>query len=64
MSLVPLVGGPLSLGIIRGDCLLGRTLGSLFDDEWGYVPTLFFGLGLLNTHVYRLFSKMAASTRL
>ena len=31
---MPLVGGALSLGVIRGDCMYGRLLGSLFADGW------------------------------
>ena len=39
----------LSLGVITGGCVPGRTLGRLFADECGSVPTLFlFGLGLLS----------------
>ena len=37
MILVPLMGGAFSLGVIRG----GRTLGSLFANGQGCVPTLF-----------------------
>ena len=32
LSLVLLVGGALSLAVIRGDCVLGRTLCSLFAE--------------------------------
>ena len=39
-SLVTLLGGALSLGVIRGSCVPRRTLGSLFADGWGRVPTL------------------------
>ena len=47
LNLVPLKGKALSLGVIRGVCVPGRTLGSLFANGWGFVPTLlFFGLGL------------------
>ena len=41
LSLVPLVGGALSLGVISRSCVPRRTLGSLFADGWGCVPTLF-----------------------
>ena len=44
LSLVPLVGGALSLGVIRGSCMPGKTLGSLSAEEWGSVPTRLFGL--------------------
>ena len=37
----PLVGGCLSQGVIRGVCVLGRSLGTLFADECGCVPTWF-----------------------
>ena len=30
----PSVGGPLSLGEIRGGCVSGGSLGSLFTDGW------------------------------
>ena len=36
-----LMGGALTLGVIRGSCVPGRTLGSLFADGWGSVPILF-----------------------
>ena len=32
---IPLVGGALSLGEIRGGCVPGGSLGSLFTDGWG-----------------------------
>ena len=35
LILIPLVGGALSLGEIRGSCVPGRSLGSLFADRWG-----------------------------
>ena len=31
----------MSLGVIRGSCVPGRTLGSLFADGYGCVPTFF-----------------------
>ena len=34
-----MVGGALSLGEIRGSCVPGRSLGSLFTDGWGCDPT-------------------------
>ena len=37
-------GGAFSLGMNSGGCVTPRTLGSLFDDGWGCVPTLFFCL--------------------
>ena len=36
---IPLVGGALSLGEIRGGCVPGGSLGSLFTDGWGCDPT-------------------------
>ena len=58
----PLVGGAdsypsggwgLSLGIIRGGCLLGGSLGSLFADGWDCVLTqLLFGLGIFSPDVW------------
>ena len=37
---IPLVGGALSLGEIRGGCVCGGvSLGSLFTDGWGCDPT-------------------------
>ena len=41
MSFVPLVGGALFLGEIRGGRVPGKTLCSLFADGWGCVSTLF-----------------------
>ena len=41
LSLVSLLGRALPLDVNRGRCVLGRTLGSLFADGWGCVPTLF-----------------------
>ena len=38
---VPLVGGALSLDGIRGGSVPGGSLGSLFADGWGCVPTWF-----------------------
>ena len=32
---IPLVGGALSLGEIRGGCVPGGSLGRLFADGWG-----------------------------
>ena len=36
---IPLVGGALSLSEIRGGCVPGGSLGSLFPDGWGSDPT-------------------------
>ena len=36
---IPLVGGALSLGEIRGGCVPWGSLGSLCTDGWGYDPT-------------------------
>ena len=36
---IPLVGGALSLREIRGGCVPGVSLSSLFTDGWGYDPT-------------------------
>ena len=36
---IPLVGRALSLGEIRGGCVTGVSLGSLFTDGWGCDPT-------------------------
>ena len=45
----PLVGGALSLVEIRGSCVPGWSLGSLFIDELGVIPPgLLFALGLLS----------------
>ena len=41
LILIPLVGVDLSLGIIRGGCVRGGSLGRLFADECVCVPTLF-----------------------
>ena len=41
LILISLVVWALSLGVIRCNCLLGRSLGSLFADGWGCVPTWF-----------------------
>ena len=34
LILIPLVGGAFSLGEIRGSCVPGVSLGSLFTDGW------------------------------
>ena len=41
MELIPflVVGGALSLDEIRGGCVPGASLGSLFTDGWGCDPT-------------------------
>ena len=59
LSLVPLEGWALPLGLIRGGCVLRRTLGSLFADGWGCVLMLvLFGLGLLYLNGwYQIFPK-------
>ena len=36
---IPLVGGAFSLDGIRGGCVPGETLGSLFTEGWGCDPT-------------------------
>ena len=42
-------GGALSLDGIRGSCVTGGSLRSLFTEGWGYDPTgLLFALGLLS----------------
>lgn len=41
LNLILLVGGALSLGVIRGGYVPRRNSGSLFADGWGCVPTLF-----------------------
>ena len=50
LILIPLVGGALSLGEIRGSCMPGSSLGSLFILMGGAVSPsgLLFGLGLLS----------------
>ena len=49
LTLIPLVGGALSLGVIRGSCVPGGSLGSLFAMGGAVVsPSLLFGLGLLS----------------
>ena len=46
---IPLVGGALFLGEIRGGCVPGGSLGSLFTDGGAVIPPgLLFGLGLLS----------------
>ena len=46
---IPLVGGALSLSEIRGGCVPGGSLGSLFTDGGAVIPPgLLFGLGLLS----------------
>ena len=40
LILIPLVGGALSLGEIRGGCVPGVHLGSLFAGGRGCLPTL------------------------
>ena len=40
LILIPLVGGALSLGEVRGGCVLGVSLGSLFADRYGSVSYL------------------------
>lgn len=40
VGLVPLVAKAISSGVIRGNCGLRMTLGSLFEDESASVPTL------------------------
>ena len=39
LRLFPLVGRTMSRGVFRGSCGLRATLGNLFADEWGCVPT-------------------------
>ena len=58
-----MVGWGLFLGVTGGTSVPGRTLGSLFADGWGFVPTpCFFGLGLLSPDGWGPgFSKMAPS---
>lgn len=47
LSLAPLVDEALSLGVITGGCVSGRTLGILFAlGETVHPPCLLFGLGL------------------
>lgn len=58
LSLVQLLGGALSLGVIKGCCLPGRTLGRLLADGWFCVPTLLFGLGFSALMGRVLFSKI------
>ena len=40
LSLVPLLSGALSLGVIRDGCVSRRSLDSLFAGGRGHVPTL------------------------
>ena len=63
LILIPLVGGALSLDVIRGSCVLGGSLGSLFADGWGYVPTRFVVQpgAFLPSLLGPSFSKMATS---
>ena len=39
LILIPLVDGALSMGDIKGSCVPGHSLGSLFVDGWGCDPT-------------------------
>ena len=41
LILIPLVCEALSLGAIRGNCVLEGSSVSLFADGWGCVPTSF-----------------------
>ena len=41
VSPIPLVYRVLPLGVIRDGCVPRRTLGSLFANGWGCIPTLF-----------------------
>ena len=41
LILISLVGGPLSLDVIRGGCVPEGSSGSLFADGWDCVPTSF-----------------------
>ena len=38
LILIPLVGGALSVVVMRGTCVPRQSLGSLFADEWGCGP--------------------------
>ena len=40
VGLVPLVGGAMSKGMLRGSCELSMISGSLSADGWDCVPTL------------------------
>ena len=48
LSLVPLVSRALTLGVIRGGSVPGRTLGSLLLMHGAVFPHLLFGLELLS----------------
>ena len=62
LSLIPLVGGALSLSVIRGNCVCRRTLGSLFADGWAFVLTWFVVWpGLLSLDRWVRFLHMVAS---
>ena len=58
---IPLVGGALSLVEVRGGCVPGGSLGSLFTDGGAVVPPgLLFVLGLLSTDGWgQIFPKMS-----
>ena len=49
LILIPLVGGTLSLGVIRGSCVPGDLQATcLLMDGAVFPPGLLFGLGLLS----------------
>ena len=64
LTLIPLVGGALSLGVIRGGCAPRRSLGSLFANGWGRICCLSWGFSALmggvwffqNGHLWRVFA--------
>jgi len=45
LILILLVGGAISLSVIRGSCVPQGNLGMLFADGWGCILTLFVWLG-------------------
>ena len=61
MSLIPLVGGALSLGVIRGAvCLGGLWAACLLMGGYVFPPGFLLGLGLLSPDGHgQFFSKMS-----
>ena len=50
LCLVPLMSRAMLEGMFRGSYGLRKTLGSLSDDEWGYVPHLVCCLDQASQH--------------
>ena len=58
---IPLVRGALALGEIRGGCVPGISLGSLFTDGWGCDPISIIVWPGASQRVGQDFPKMASS---